>query len=78
MHDTWLSNRIFHDHDDIVAHCCHAWNRLIDQPWHIISIALQDRYMCSDQGEVALADLVVRPPASPVARGALSGSACPR
>ena len=25
-------------YDDIVAHCCAAWNDLIDQPWRIRSI----------------------------------------
>ncbi len=23
-------------------HCCSAWNRLIDQPWTIMSIGLRD------------------------------------
>ena len=32
MRDNWLSNRIFKTYDDIVALCCEAWNRLIDQP----------------------------------------------
>jgi transposase len=43
MRDNWLSNRIFHDHDDIVAHCCHAWNTLADQPWRIKCIGLRQR-----------------------------------
>jgi len=38
----WLSNRVFRDHDDIVGHCCHAWNRLVDQPWRIMFIGLRD------------------------------------
>ena len=38
----WLSNRIFKSFDDIVDHCCYAWNTLIDQPWKIISIANRD------------------------------------
>ena len=38
MRDNWLSNRIFKTYDDIVALCCEAWNRLIDQPWKIMSI----------------------------------------
>jgi transposase len=42
MRDNWLSNRLFRDHDDIVAHCCHHWNRLIDQPWRIMSIGMRD------------------------------------
>ena len=29
------SNRVFKGYDDIVAHCCAAWNDLIDQPWRI-------------------------------------------
>ena len=32
--DNWLSDRIFGTCDDIVAQCCEAWNKLIDQPWH--------------------------------------------
>lgn len=42
MRDNWLSNRVFDTYDDIVAHCCEAWNKLIDQPWHIISIGMRD------------------------------------
>lgn len=42
MRDNWLSNRIFKSYDEIVAHCCQAWNKLIDQPWKIISIGQRD------------------------------------
>ena len=42
MRQNWLSNRVFRDHDTIVAHCCHAWNRLIDQPWRTTSIGLRE------------------------------------
>ena len=38
MRDNWLSNRVFTSYDDIVDHCCDAWNTLIDQPWRIMSI----------------------------------------
>ena len=38
MRDKWLSNRIFKSHEEIVALCCEAWNKLIDQPWKIMSI----------------------------------------
>lgn len=38
MRDNRLSNRMFKNYDDIVAHCCKSWNRLIDQPWRIMSI----------------------------------------
>jgi hypothetical protein len=37
-----LSNRIFRDHDDLVDHCCHAWNRLVAQPWRIMSIGIRN------------------------------------
>jgi transposase len=40
MRDNWLSNRIFKSYDDLVDHCCEAWNKLIDQPWRIMSIGL--------------------------------------
>jgi hypothetical protein len=42
MRDNWLSNRIFNSHDEIVAICCDAWNKLIDQPWKIMSIGMRE------------------------------------
>jgi transposase len=42
MRDNWLSNRIFHSYDAIVEHCCQAWNKLVDQPWRIMSLGLRD------------------------------------
>ncbi len=42
LRDNWLSNRIFNCFDDIVDHCCEAWNKLINQPWRIMSIGLRD------------------------------------
>ena len=42
VRENWLSNRIFESYDQIVALSCHAWNRLIDQPWTIMSIGLRD------------------------------------
>lgn len=41
MRDNWLSNRVFVSYDDILHHCCHAWNKLTDQPWKIKSIGLR-------------------------------------
>ena len=41
MRDNWLSNRIFKSYDDIVDHCCYAWNTLLDRPWKIMSIGLR-------------------------------------
>jgi transposase len=38
LRDNWLSNRVFHCYDDIVTHCCEAWNELMEQPWRIRSI----------------------------------------
>ncbi len=38
IRDNWLSNRVFKSYDDIVDLCCEAWNKLIDQPWKIMSI----------------------------------------
>ena len=29
--DNWLSNRVFNSYDDIVDHCCDAWNKLVEQ-----------------------------------------------
>jgi len=42
MRDNWLSNRIFNSYDEIVAVCCDAWNKLINQPWKIMSIGMRD------------------------------------
>ncbi len=41
MRDNWLSNRIFKSYDDLVDHCCEAWNKLVDQPWRIMSLGLR-------------------------------------
>src|SRR4051812_30254008 len=40
--ENWLSSRVFASYAAIVDHCCDAWNRLIDQPWLIMSIGLRD------------------------------------
>ncbi len=42
LRENWLSNVIFTSYSDILDHCCEAWNRLIDQPWRIISIGLRE------------------------------------
>jgi len=42
LRDNWLSNRIFKSYNDILDHCCHAWNKLVDMPWKIMSIGLRD------------------------------------
>jgi hypothetical protein len=40
--DNWLSNRVFQSYDDLLDHCCDAWNKLVNQPWHIMTIGLRD------------------------------------
>jgi len=42
MRDNWLSNRVFKSAEDILDHCWQAWNKLVDQPWRIMSIGLRD------------------------------------
>src|SRR5918993_632726 len=42
VRDKWVSNRVFHFHEEIVEHCCQAWNKLIDQPCIIMSIGMRD------------------------------------
>jgi hypothetical protein len=42
VRDNWLSNRVFFSYDSILDHCCDAWNKLVDQPWTIMSIGLRD------------------------------------
>jgi len=42
MRDNWLSNRVFGSYDEIVDHCCDAWNKLVDQPWRIMSLGLRE------------------------------------
>jgi transposase len=31
MRDNWLSNRVFKSYEDILDHCCFAWNQLTQQ-----------------------------------------------
>ncbi len=42
MRDNWLSNRVLKSYEDILDHCCYAWNQLTQQPWKIMSIGLRD------------------------------------
>jgi len=42
MRDNWLSNRLLRSYDDILEHCCYAWNKLVDQPCTIMSIGPRD------------------------------------
>ena len=40
--DNWLSNQIFASYEEIVEQCCEAWNKLVEQPWIIMSLGLRD------------------------------------
>jgi transposase len=40
--DKWLSNCVFRSYEDIVAHCCEAWNELMEQPRRIRSIGRRE------------------------------------
>ena len=42
LRENSLSNRIFTCYDNIVDHCSEAWNRLVQQPWTIMSLGLRD------------------------------------
>ena len=55
MRANWLSNRIFKAFDDIVDHCCYAWNTRIDQPWKIMSIAGARSFEKADCDRIARA-----------------------
>jgi hypothetical protein len=41
IRDNWLSNRIFTSYADIVDHCCYAWNKLVEEPWRIMSLGMR-------------------------------------
>ena len=42
LRGNWLSNRVFKSHDDILRHCCDAWNKLMARPWKITSIGTRE------------------------------------
>jgi len=60
MRDNWLSNRIFKSYVDLVDHCCEAWNKLVDQPWRIMSIGLRQWGTGSGQYDLELWHLALR------------------
>ena len=41
LRQTYLSNRVFETYEDLLDADCEAWNRLVDQPWRIMSIGLR-------------------------------------
>jgi transposase len=42
IRDNWLSNRVFNNTNELLDHCCDAWNKLEAQPWTIMSIGMRD------------------------------------
>ena len=42
LRDNWLSNRVFTSYDNLLDHCCAAWNKLVDQPWTIMSLGMRN------------------------------------
>ncbi len=41
VRENWLSNRIFGSYEEIVDLGCDAWNKLVAQPWLIMSIGFR-------------------------------------
>lgn len=41
LRDNWLSNRVFETYEEILHHCCDAWNKLAQDPARIKSIGLR-------------------------------------
>ena len=41
LRENWLSNRVFTSYNNIVDHCAYAWNRLVAEPWRIMSLGLR-------------------------------------
>jgi len=42
MRENWLSNLVFQSGEEIVDHCCGAWNKLIAETGRINSIGYRD------------------------------------
>ena len=42
LRDNWLSNRVFDSYKNIIDHCCYTWNKLVAQPWTIMSIGFRE------------------------------------
>ena len=72
LRDNWLSNRVFKSYDDLVDHCCVAWNKLVNQPWanHVHSDCANGRTGFLDQWRNTVSVM-------PFAR-AISSNASPR
>jgi len=42
IRDNWLSNRVSETYADVLDQACAAWNKLVDQPWRIMTLGLRD------------------------------------
>lgn len=42
LRENWLGDRIFASYEDILDQCCEAWNKLVAQPWMIMSLGLRE------------------------------------
>ena len=57
MRGDWLSNRVSTSSENIVDHCCAAWDNL--EPWHIMTLGLRDwarRFWLQGLGSTGRAD----------------------
>ena len=41
MRENWHSNRVFTSYENILDHCCYAWNTLVERPWRIMSLGMR-------------------------------------
>ena len=56
VRDNWLSSRIFPGYEDILDQRCFNWNKLVERPWFIMSIASRHEPMGSAFGDLASRD----------------------
>lgn len=42
LRNDWVSNRVLTNYDNIVGHCADAWNKLVAQPWRIMTLGLRE------------------------------------
>ena len=54
LRDNWLSNRVFPSYRAILDHCCHAWNKLVDQPGPSCRSASGTKLMGTNQRDLVL------------------------
>jgi hypothetical protein len=55
MRDNWLSNRVFKSYDDLVDHCCDAWNNSLTSHAALCPSVCAIGHTGSDQWEVVFA-----------------------